>query len=59
MADKHTEELARKQLPDPTTYDENYIDIHVPRNSERYEVVTFAKQDKDGSKIWIPLPYAR
>lgn len=59
MADKKTEQEARQQLPDPTYYDKQYIDIHVPRKNGMYEVVTFAKSEKDGQTIWLALPYAR
>lgn len=59
MADKKTEQEARRQLPDPSSYHGNYIDIEVPRKNGMYEVVTFAKQDKAGVLFWIALPYAR
>jgi hypothetical protein len=59
MADKHTEQQARKFLPDPSKFEGNYIDIKVPRKDNMYEVVTFAKQHKDGVAYWLALPYAR
>jgi hypothetical protein len=59
MADKHTEQEARKQLPNPSTYDSSYIDINVPRKNGMHEVVTFTKSRKDGKVAWIALPYAR
>jgi hypothetical protein len=59
MADKHTEKEARTQLPEPSSYDNSYIDIHVPRKNGMYEVVTFVKSEKDGQTIWMALRYAR
>jgi hypothetical protein len=59
MLDKQTEQKARKLLPDPMDYDGNYIDIEVPRKNGMHDVVTFAKQVKDGKPFWLALPYAR
>jgi len=59
MIDKQTEEKARKQLPIPSTYSKNYIDIQVPLKNGMHDVVTFAKSQKDGVTIWSALPYAR
>ncbi|MGF7039105.1 hypothetical protein M2273_002357 [Mucilaginibacter lappiensis] len=59
MIDKHTEQEARRMLPEPASYDNSYIDIHVPRKNGMYEVVTFVKSEKDGQTIWMVLPYAR
>ena len=59
MIDKQTEQKARKQLPDPSTYTKNYIDIEVPLKNGMHDVVTFAKSQKEGITIWVALPYAR
>jgi hypothetical protein len=59
MADKNTVSDALKQLPDPEHYEGNYIDIHLSRKNGMYEVVTFAKSNKNGKLVWVALPYAR
>ena len=59
MIDKTSESKARKLLPDPSTYEGNYIDIEVPLKDGMHDVVTFAKQEKDGTVYWMALPYAR
>ncbi len=59
MSDKTLELKARKRLPDPSTYKGHYIDIEVPLKEGMHDVVTFAKQEKDGTVYWMALPYAR
>lgn len=50
---------ARKILPDPSMYEGNYINVEVPLKEGMHDVVTFAKQEKDGAVYWTALPYAR
>ena len=58
MNNGETVKKAIKQLPDPSTYKDHYIDIHVP-SKVGYHVVTFAKTTTDGVVTWMALPYAR
>jgi hypothetical protein len=58
MNNKPYSKQAQKLLPDPETYDGNYIDIHIPVKDGHY-VISYAKQEREGKFVWLELPYAR